>query len=216
MATNFAKTTFAKTSFAKTGGAVISSLLAVSMLAGAVPAQAQYRGDYRNDYRRDRDGISAGEVIAGAVVIGGLAAILSANNGRGRYGYDRYDNRDYDNRNYDNRGYDNRGYDRDRSGYDWQRYGGSRSAIEQCISAVERRGGRGGDIDVTRITDVDRLRDGYRVEGRVAVDYRGGGYRGNDYGDRYDDRYGQRYDDRGSFSCNVRFGRIDGLSVRGI
>ncbi len=184
--------------------AATGSLLAGSMLMTAMPASAQSRGDR---YHRDRDGISAGEVIAGAVVIGGLAAILSSNNGRYRDGYDgnRYDGR-----------YNN--------GYDYRRNGGSRQAIEQCVAAVERRGGRRDDVDVRRITDVERTHGGYRIEGRVAVDYRDGGR-----WDR-DDRYGrddrnyrggrgydrQRYDDRGSFTCTVRYGRVQDVDFRGI
>lgn len=198
------------TIFATKTKAAIGSLLAGSILLTAVPASAQYRNDYRRDYHRDyhrdRDGISAGEVIAGAVVIGGLAAILSSNNGNYRDGYynDRFDGRYND-------------------GYDWRRNGGSRQAIEQCVAAVESRGGRRTDIDVTRITDVERLRGGYRIEGRVAVDYRGRGYGyNNGYGrGRYDDYrpgrdYGQRYDDRGSFSCAVRYGQVRGVDIRGI
>jgi hypothetical protein len=187
--------------------AATGSLLAGSMLMTAMPASAQYR----NHYHHDRDGISAGEVIAGAVVIGGLAAILSSNNGRYRDGYygDRYDGRYND-------------------GYDYRRYGNSRAAIEQCIYAVERRGGRRDDVDVRRITDVQRIRGGYRIQGRVAVDYNGG-HRGDawDRDDRYDrgDRYHyhggrgydrQRYDDRGGFSCTVRYGRIEDVDFRGI
>jgi hypothetical protein len=194
---------------AKTAKAAIGSLLATSMLATAVPASAQYR-----DRHRDHDGISAGEIIAGAVIVGGLAAILSGG-GRDRHG--RYDGDYY------------RGGDWD---YDWRRYGGSRRAIEQCVSAVERRG-RGDDIDVRRITDVQRIRDGYRVQGRVTVDYRDGrydrwGHDGRwDRDDRWnrggrwdrDDRYGygrQRYDDRGRFNCIVRYGRVRDVDFRGI
>ena len=208
--------------------AATGSLLAVATLMTAMPASAQYRGDRH----RDRDGISAGEVIAGAVVIGGLAAILSSNNGNYRDGYygDRYDGR-----------YNN--------GYDYRRYGGSRQAIQQCVNAVESRGGRRNDVDVQRITDVSRIRGGYRIEGRVAVDYRGGynggGYdRGDRYdrdgrwdrndrdgrydrGDRYDrdgrydrdDRHGygnQNFDDRGRFSCTVRNGQVYDVDFRGV
>lgn len=189
---------------AKTAKAAIGSLLAASMLATAVPAAAQYR-----DRHRDHDGISAGEVIAGAVIIGGLAAVLSGNS-RDRHG--RYDGDYYRGGNWD---------------YDWRRYGGSRRAIEQCVSAVERRGRGGDDIDVRRITDVQRIRDGYRVQGRVAVDYRGGRYDRWDRDDRWerggrwdrDDRNGygrQRYDDRGRFSCTVRYGRVRDVDFRGI
>ena len=207
------------TKLAKTTKAAIGSLLAGSILLTAMPASAQMRGGW-DRYDRRHDGISAGEVIAGAVVIGGLAAILSSgNNSRGSYD-PRYDGRN-DGR-YDPR-YDGRNDGRN-SGYndDWQRYGGSRQAISQCVSAVERQGGRGSNVDVTRITNVDRTRGGYRIEGQVAVDYRNG-WRGdrNDGRYGYNDRDGRgydrgRYDDRGSFSCSVRYGQIDDVRVRGI
>ena len=192
---------FAGRTIKATTGALLASAL---LLTATAPAAAQYRGGYDRYDRYDRrhDGISAGEVIAGAVIIGGLAAILSSGNNRDRYG-DRYDGR-YD------RGYDNR---YNGNSYDWRRSGGSRAAIQRCISAVERRGGRRDDVDVTRITDVDRLRDGYRIEGYVAVDYRGG-YRG-DWRDGRDYNRGG-YDDRGSFSCTVRYGEVEDVRFRGV
>jgi hypothetical protein len=49
--------------------AAIGAATAGAMLIGATPAPAR---------DRDRDGIGAGEIIAGAVVLGGLAAILSS------------------------------------------------------------------------------------------------------------------------------------------
>lgn len=180
---------------ARNAKAAVGSLLAISTLVTAVPAAAQDRGGHRG---RHHDGINAGEVIAGAIVIGGLAAILSGgNNGR----YDRRD-RDYDR------------YDSNYDGYDWDRYGGSREAIQRCINAVERRGGGRNDIDVRRVTGVDRIRAGYRITGTVAADYNDRWGR-----DRYDrdDRYDrQRYDDRGRFSCTVRYGRVDDVNLRGI
>ena len=54
-------------SFAK--GGIATAAVGAMALAGATPAQARDRGD---------DGISVGEVIAGAVIIGGIAAIASA------------------------------------------------------------------------------------------------------------------------------------------
>ena len=52
--------------FAK--GGIATAAVGALALAGATPAQA----------RGDDDGISVGEVIAGAVIIGGIAAIASA------------------------------------------------------------------------------------------------------------------------------------------
>ena len=195
-------------SVAKTAKAAMGSLLAGSILLTAMPAAAQYRGHDRYDrYDRRGDGISAGEVIAGAVVLGGLAAILSSDNDR-RWG-DRY---------YDRGG--DRYQDGYHGGYDWQRSGNSRTAIERCVRAVERRGGRRDDIDVTRITDVDRIRGGYRIEGRVAVDYRDSWRDRDGRGGRWDRggrwNNGGGYDDRGSFACTVRYGRVDDVRLRGI
>ncbi|MFM6852594.1 MAG: hypothetical protein ACKOUM_00755 [Sphingopyxis sp.] len=197
---------------------VVGALLAGSMLLTAIPATAQNRGGH-DRYDRRHDGISAGEVIAGAVVIGGLAAILSSGNGS---------DRGYDNRGYGNRGYDDR-YDRAdyRGDYDrdWQRTGGSRGAIQNCVNAVERQGGRRDDINVTRITNVERTRSGYRIDGRVAVDYRNNGYAHGRDAYRDDDGRGRGYgrgynhadvDDRGSFTCSVRYGRVDDVRLRGI
>lgn len=163
--------------------AAIGAATAGAMLMSAVPANARDR--------YDRDGISAGEVIAGAVVLGGLAAILSADNDRNRYD-DRYRGR------YDN---DPRyGY-----GYDYNRYGNSRSAVSQCVSAVERGSRRYGNTDVTQVTSIDRKRDGYKVKGRVVVR------------DGYGGRWGRGgYYDEGKFSCDIRYGRVQDIKFSGL
>jgi hypothetical protein len=54
-------------------------------------------------------------------------------------------------------------------GYDYNRYGNSRSAVSQCVNSVERGSRRYGRTDVTEVTSIDRKRDGYRVKGRVIV-----------------------------------------------
>lgn len=169
-------------SFTKTA---IGAATAGAMLVSAVPAMARDR-----DHDRDRDGISAGEIIAGAVVIGGLAAILSSgDNDR----YDRYNDRGrYDDRRYGN-------------GYDYNRYGNSRSAVSQCVRAVERGSNRYGRTDVTEVTSIDRKRDGYRVKGRVVVR------------DGYGGRWGRGgYYDKGKFSCDIRYGRVQDVRFSGL
>ena len=162
--------------------AAIGAATAGAMLIGATPAMARDR--------YDRDGIGAGEIIAGAVVLGGLAAILSASDN------DRYDDR-YRGR-YDN---DARyGY-----GYDYGRYGNSRSAVSQCVNSVERGSRRYGRTDVTEVTSIDRKRDGYRVKGRVVVR------------DGYGNRWGRGgYYDKGKFTCEIRYGRVQDIRFSGL
>ena len=79
-----------------------TALMATSgaMLVTALPADAR-------SYRRHHDGISAGDVIAGALIIGGIAAVASAASSRNRYD-DRYRDR--------GRGWGDDRYD-DRGGY---------------------------------------------------------------------------------------------------
>ncbi|MBL8649696.1 MAG: hypothetical protein JNL35_04760 [Sphingopyxis sp.] len=176
--------------------AAVGAATAGAMLLGSTPALAR---------DRDGDGIGAGEVIAGAVVLGGLAAILSSGNN------DRYDSR-YNSR-YDDGRYrdDYRGggrYDNDPRygyGYDYGRYGNSRSAVNQCVSAVEGGSRRYGNTDVTQVTGIDRKRDGYRVKGRVVVR------------DGYGGRWGRGgYYDQGRFSCDIRYGRVQDIRFSGL
>lgn len=194
-----------KTSMSKTGkffakGGIATAAVGAMALAGATPAQA-----------RDRDGIDAGDVIAGAVIIGGIAAILSASN----------KNRDRDYR-YDDRRYRDRDYRYgDRYGY---RGGSPRAAVEQCVSAAEREARRYGYrfADVTEIRDVDDTRYGWKVKGRMVVDGNRGWGRYNSRYNRYDryDRHG-RYDrgydrDSGKFTCYVNRGRVSDVDFSGI
>lgn len=152
-------------------GTVAAGAMALGTLgATATPAMAGDR------YDRDR-GVDAGDVIAGAVIIGGIAAVLGAFDND-----DRYDRRD---RRYRDSRY---GYDR----YDGRRMG--RRAIERCIRVAERQAQRFGGYryaNVTQIRDVDRTRYGLRVKGRIEVE----GLRG------YGRGYGNRGYDQGRFTC---------------
>ncbi len=181
----------------------LTGALAATMMMAATPAMARDRWD--------DDRIDAGDVIAGAIIIGGIAAILSGDTDRGRYG--RYDGGYRSGYGY---GDESRYYGGDR--YDRRRYGGSRDAVNRCINAAERRAGYGGRANVTEITDIDRVRGGYEVRGRIVVEdrYRGG-YYDRDYG--YDRGYGRGYNrgyDRGSFTCVARYGQVDGLRFNGL
>ena len=200
---------------------------AAALVTIATPAQAQ-----RYDrYDRNRDGISAGEVIAGAVILGGLAAVIgSATNGR-----------------YNNNRYERDGYDYNRGGYSYNnRNGSSRLAVNQCVNTVERWANGYSRSNVTQINRIDRTRDGYRITGNLVVQ---DGWRGNNRGydnDRYDrddryerderyernDRYGNdRYGygdqgygnqgygrgyDKGQFTCFVERGRVIDVDYRGL
>ena len=181
---------------------------AAALVSTAAPAEAQYR-------YRDRDGISAGEVIAGAVILGGLAAVLSAGkNGRYQDGYDR----DYNN------------------GYNTNT-GSSRAAINQCISQVENQTDGYTRSNVTQIRSIERTRYGYRVLGTLEGQNGSRGYDRYGQGNRYDqndqyyrdNRYDQndRYDrnsygsgynrgvEGGQFTCYVERGRVVDIDYNG-
>lgn len=176
--------------------AIVGTAAATAMAVSATPAMA--KGGHH------KDKISAGEVIAGAVVLGGLAAILTSGK-KDRY---HYNDRQYRGDNY-NRGY-NRGGQYGHSNY---RYGDRirpRKAVNKCVRAAERRASHYGRADVTQIRDVKRTRYGYKIKGRIAVrdGYRGGGrYSRSGYGGGYD---------QGKFTCYVEGRRVSDLRLKGL
>ena len=167
-------------------------------------------------FARDRDGLDVGDIIAGAVIIGGIAAVAgSIGKNRGySYGYP------YDGYGDDRYGYNNR---YDRYGYN---NGNPRQAVEQCVYAAERYGARysyGGRADVTDIRDIDRNNRGYTVRGRIAVNSQGRGYRNGDpyYGRGWNNDYrgwnnNLRGYDAGTFRCKVEYGRVTDIDINGI
>lgn len=183
----------------------IATLAAGAMaLSSATPAFAEHR---------DRGGISAGDVIAGALIIGGIAAVASA------AGNNRYD-RDY---RYDRAGY---GYDR---GYGYQNdyyaRGNPRQAVEQCVYAAERNAARYsyGRADVTDVRDIRETRYGYEVRGRIAINGNGRDWRRGDgnYGRGWGGDYRGWNDnlrgyDSGTFKCRIERGRIVDLDYSGL
>ena len=182
---------FKKATKAWAKGGIATAAVGAMALASATPTMAQ-------DRYRDRDGISAGEVIAGAVILGGIAAVAGSI-GKDRYRDDRY-------------------YRNGRAGY----YNGSpRSAVERCVNAAERDARRYGYryADVTQIRDVDDTRYGWRVKGTMVVDgnrgYAGSRYDRRDRYDRYDRRgYGRT--DSGKFTCRIDRGRVVDVDFSGI
>lgn len=173
----------------------ISKALAGTVAAGAMAVTSATPAMARHG---DRDRIDAGDIIAGALIIGGIAAIASASKKDRRDGY-RYRDRDY------------RGYNR----------ASPRRAVQRCVRAAERRAKRNGYryADVTQIRDVEDTRYGWRVKGRMVVDGARGN-RDNRYNDRYrhDDRgyrNNHRGADRGKFTCYIDRGRVS-VDYRGI
>jgi hypothetical protein len=177
--------------------ALVGTVAAGAMVMGsATPALAQSR-------HRDHDGIDAGDVIAGALIIGGIAAVAAAASGNRNRGYN--DGYVYEGRGYDNRYYNNAG--------------NSRQAVEQCVYAAETNANRysyGGRSQVTDIRQIDRKRDGYTVKGRIAVNARNANWQrgwGNDYRG-YNNNY--RGYDSGNFTCKVRYGQVVDLDYSGV
>jgi hypothetical protein len=160
--------------------ALVGTVAAGAMALSATPAAAR---------DRNNDGIDAGDIIAGALVIGGIAAVASS------IGRDRGYNGTYGSPYYGDR-------------YGYNNGGNSRQAVEQCVYAAQR-GAYG--ARVTDIRNVDRKRDGYRVRGTVLVNERGGGW-GRDYNYR---NAGRNYD-QGRFTCEVRYGRVVDLDYSGL
>ncbi|WP_394727449.1 hypothetical protein [Altererythrobacter sp. GH1-8] len=120
----------------------------------------RYRGYHRHRHR----GIDAGDVFAGVLILGGIAAIASAaeSNKRDREYRERdvrYRERDYRDRDYDYRP------QRGDSRYDGGR--GIDNAVRMCVNEIER------DVRVDSVDGVDRTGEGWRVSGAL---YNGEGF----------------------------------------
>ena len=96
-------------------------------------------------------------------------------------------------------------YDGPRHGYGYGHPGDSRGAVRQCVAAVERGRHRYGRANVTEVTNIARKRDGYKIKGRLVVR------------DGYRDRWGRGGGyDRGKFTCDVRYGRVQNVKLSGL
>lgn len=180
-------------------------------LVGTVAAGAMAVSAASPAAARDRNGIDAGDVIAGALVIGGIAAIAAAASDN---------DRDY---RYDRAGYNGYGYDNARYGYG---NGNPRQAVAQCVAAAEQEANRfswGGRADVTDIRNVRETRNGYQVSGRIAVNTMGRGWQRGyaNYGRGWNGDYrgwnsNLRGYDSGTFTCRTTFGRVADVDFNGI
>ena len=200
--------------------ALLGTIAAGAMVASsATPALADHR---------DNRGVSAGDIIAGALIIGGIAAVATAasRNNRDNRGYD--DNYGYDRAGYNNGGYNNGGYYNGNYGNRYDRdaqwRSNPRQAVEQCIAATERYArSRGLRADVTDIRQVKDTRYGFQVKGRIAVQGNNDGWNRGDinYGQGWGGDY-RGYNDRvrgydsGSFECKFERGRITDLDIDGV
>ena len=138
-----------------------ASAVAADMPAAAA-APAVYQGEkaqghgWRN-YRHRRDRVDAGDVLAGVLILGTIAAVASAAN----------NNRDRDYRERDYR-YPNRApWPQDRQRYDDRNWndGDSRGldrAVDMCVDEVEQR-----NSDVDTVDNVNRTGEGWEVRGRM-------------------------------------------------
>ena len=144
--------------------AVLASAAALSL--SATPAAAQswgWGGGNWGHHHRDR--VDAGDVLAGILIIGGIAAIASAASSKKR---DRRDRRDDNRPDYPGdrtSGYGGYGNDNDQQ---WpqqgQQNGGVDSAVSRCTSEVSRGSARG-----TSVESINRDGDGWRVQGRTGA-----------------------------------------------
>ncbi len=194
---------------------------AFDIFSPAVEVAEHHRYRRYRGYRRHRGRVRTGDVVAGVLILGGIAAIANAasKNKRDRRGRD-YDYRDRD-RNY--RDNDRRDNDRRDNRRGDGRFGGGSgidNAVSQCVNQIER------DVRVEGVDSVDRSGEGWTVQGslyngdrftcRIGNDGRvsdvnfGGGFTGasaDAVEDRQwtDDRYANARRARGTGSTDVAY-----------
>lgn len=118
-------------------------------------------GGHRRGWRRNR--VDAGDVLIGAAIIGGIAAIVSSNNRRERERDVVIVDRDVRNPDWrdDDRRYDDRRDDRRTSASRGTGASGLDNAVNQCLDRIER------DVRVDTVNDVERTASGWQVTGSI-------------------------------------------------
>lgn len=128
------------------------------MTLGVFDADSVNADNHRWYRYRRHNHVDAGDVLAGVLIIGGIAAIASAASNSNNQRRDDYRYRDYRRDDYRDRPYDYR----ERRGD--SRYDGGRgidNAVSMCVSRIER------DVRVDQVDSVDRNGDGWRVTGTL-------------------------------------------------
>ncbi|WP_374280164.1 hypothetical protein [Novosphingobium sp.] len=141
------------------GASVLASVAALAMMAS--PAMARDRGwggGWGGGWgRHHHDRVDAGDVLAGILIIGGIAAIASAaSNNKQKRAEPEYRYPDAPARP------DSRGYAGNDDRPQWNEGTGINGAVNRCIDEVSR-----GKTGVDTVDNVTREGDGWRVQGRV-------------------------------------------------
>lgn len=140
---------------------VLASLAVVSL--AAPPAMANHRN--WGSWGRHRDRVDAGDVIAGILILGGIAAVASAASKNKRRDQEyRYPANNYPQRERTSGDYaedrDERDDRSERQG--WREGTGIDDAINRCMDEVSR-----GSTKIEEVDSVNRDGDGWRVQGRT-------------------------------------------------
>jgi hypothetical protein len=166
---------------------MLGAATAATLIAASAPVSAQrwvYGGGPRYYHYHHGGGSGLAGFLAGALVVGGIAAVASSSSRSDAYTQGYVDGRRID------------------SDWGWgYRYGTGEqgAAVDRCAYAAGREGQRyAQDAMVTDIDVVERVADGYVVRGLIDVRH--------DYGGGYS-REG--YTDHSRFSCSFRYGQVD-------
>lgn len=145
--------------------ATVLASLAIASLA-APPAMAGSRNWGGWGGHRHRDRIDTGDVLAGILIIGGIAAVASAasnaNKNKRRDQDYRYPDNDAQQRERSSGGYSDDDRD-DRSDSRGSSDTGIDGAIDRCMDEVSR-----GSTKIDEVDSVNRDGDGWRVQGRTS------------------------------------------------
>lgn len=141
---------------------VLACAAALSLVA--TPALARDRGwggNWGGDHgRHHNDGIDGGDILAGVLIIGGIAAIASAAS-KSKKERERQDDYRYPDRQTAPQRDGSAGYGQD-DRPEWREGNGINSAVDRCLDEVQR-----GSTKVDGVDSVNRDGQGWRVAGQT-------------------------------------------------